>query len=99
MVVAIVALVVALSGTAIASAGLVNWDKGDQRELVVRESPAQPHRNRQAGSRPRNVSAAVRGEAPPLLGRDDALGQARAIEALYEAADSGRTVTISASGA
>jgi D-xylose 1-dehydrogenase (NADP+, D-xylono-1,5-lactone-forming) len=46
-----------------------------------------------------NVSAAVRGEAPPLLGRDDALGQARAIEALYEAADSGRTATISASGA
>jgi xylose dehydrogenase (NAD/NADP) len=43
-----------------------------------------------------NMSAAVRGEAPPLLGSDDALGQAQAIEALYEAADSGRTVTLSA---
>jgi xylose dehydrogenase (NAD/NADP) len=41
-----------------------------------------------------NMSAAVRGEAPALLGRDDALGQARAIEALYQAADSGRTVPV-----
>jgi D-xylose 1-dehydrogenase (NADP+, D-xylono-1,5-lactone-forming) len=34
-----------------------------------------------------NLSAAIRGEAEPLLGRDDAVGQARAIEALYEAAE------------
>ncbi len=34
-----------------------------------------------------NLSAAIRGEAEPLLGRADALGQARAIEALYAAAD------------
>jgi predicted dehydrogenase len=34
-----------------------------------------------------NMSAAIRGEAPPLLGRDDAVGQARAIEALYKAAE------------
>jgi predicted dehydrogenase len=34
-----------------------------------------------------NMSAAIRGEAPPLLGRDDAVGQARAIEALYGAAE------------
>jgi D-xylose 1-dehydrogenase (NADP+, D-xylono-1,5-lactone-forming) len=34
-----------------------------------------------------NVSAAIRGEAPLLLGRDDALGQARTIEALYESTD------------
>jgi predicted dehydrogenase len=33
-----------------------------------------------------NVSAAIRGEAPPLLGREDAVGQARTIEALYGAA-------------
>jgi D-xylose 1-dehydrogenase (NADP+, D-xylono-1,5-lactone-forming) len=33
-----------------------------------------------------DVAAAIRGEAPPLLGRDDALGQARAIEALYASA-------------
>jgi predicted dehydrogenase len=36
-----------------------------------------------------NLSAAIRGEAEPLLGRDDALGQARAIEALYDAAARG----------
>jgi predicted dehydrogenase len=41
-----------------------------------------------------NFSAAIRGEAQPLLGRDDALGQARAIEALYKAADSGETVAL-----
>jgi D-xylose 1-dehydrogenase (NADP+, D-xylono-1,5-lactone-forming) len=45
-----------------------------------------------------NMSAAIRGEAPLLLGRDDALGQVRTIEALYEAADTGRVVTISQPG-
>jgi predicted dehydrogenase len=40
-----------------------------------------------------NMSAAIRGHAEPLLGREDALGQARAIEALYRAAEEGRTVT------
>jgi xylose dehydrogenase (NAD/NADP) len=35
-----------------------------------------------------NVSAAIRGEAELLLGRDDARGQARTIEALYDAASS-----------
>jgi D-xylose 1-dehydrogenase (NADP+, D-xylono-1,5-lactone-forming) len=33
-----------------------------------------------------NVSAAIRGEAPLLLGRQDAVAQARVIEALYESA-------------
>ena len=41
-----------------------------------------------------NFSAAIRGEAAPLLGRADALGQARCIEGLYEAADRGHTVTL-----
>ncbi len=41
-----------------------------------------------------NMSTAVRGEAPLLLGRDDAIGQARTIEALYEAADTGRVVAL-----
>jgi xylose dehydrogenase (NAD/NADP) len=40
-----------------------------------------------------NMSAAIRGAEPPLLGRADATGQARAIEALYESAETGRTVT------
>ncbi len=42
-----------------------------------------------------NLSAAIRGEAQPLLGYEDALGQARTIEALYQAADSGQTVALS----
>jgi xylose dehydrogenase (NAD/NADP) len=41
-----------------------------------------------------NFSKAIRGETEPLLGRADAVGQARAIEALYAAAESGQTVTI-----
>ncbi len=36
-----------------------------------------------------DLAAAVRGEREPLLGRDDALGQARAIDALYRSAASG----------
>jgi D-xylose 1-dehydrogenase (NADP+, D-xylono-1,5-lactone-forming) len=45
-----------------------------------------------------NMSAAIAGRAPLLLGREDAVGQARAIEALYQAAETGATVTLSASG-
>jgi D-xylose 1-dehydrogenase (NADP+, D-xylono-1,5-lactone-forming) len=41
-----------------------------------------------------NFSAAIRGEAPPLLGRADALGQARTLEALVASATSGRTVAV-----
>ena len=36
-----------------------------------------------------NFSRAIRGLEPPLLGRDDALGQARTIDALYRSAESG----------
>jgi xylose dehydrogenase (NAD/NADP) len=41
-----------------------------------------------------NLSDAIRGEAEPLLGREDAVGQARAIEALYRSAAEGRPVTM-----
>jgi D-xylose 1-dehydrogenase (NADP+, D-xylono-1,5-lactone-forming) len=41
-----------------------------------------------------NVSAAIRGDEPLLLGREDAVGQARTIEALYEAAASGQAVVV-----
>jgi predicted dehydrogenase len=41
-----------------------------------------------------NMSAAIRGEAAPLLDRADAIGQARTIEALYTAAASGRAETL-----
>jgi predicted dehydrogenase len=42
-----------------------------------------------------NFSDAIRGEAEPLLDREDALGQARAIEALYRSADERRPVALS----
>jgi xylose dehydrogenase (NAD/NADP) len=41
-----------------------------------------------------NFSAAIRGEAQPLLGRADALGQVCAIEALYRSAASGAAVSL-----
>lgn len=39
-----------------------------------------------------NFSRAIRGDEQQLLGRDDALGQARTIEALYRAAETGASV-------
>ncbi|HYM57673.1 MAG TPA: Gfo/Idh/MocA family oxidoreductase [Solirubrobacteraceae bacterium] len=39
-----------------------------------------------------DFARAARGEAAPLLGADDALAQARAIEALYRSAETGRSV-------
>lgn len=42
----------------------------------------------------RDFAAAVAGERAPLLGREDAVGQARAIAALYESAASGARVVV-----
>jgi D-xylose 1-dehydrogenase (NADP+, D-xylono-1,5-lactone-forming) len=39
-----------------------------------------------------NLAAAIRGDAQPLLGPDDAVDQARAIAALYRSADTGEAV-------
>jgi predicted dehydrogenase len=41
-----------------------------------------------------NMSAAILGDARPLLGRADALGQARTIEALYRSAETGTPVSL-----
>ena len=41
-----------------------------------------------------NLSDAIRGEAELLLGREDAVGQARTIEALYRSAEEGKQVTL-----
>jgi xylose dehydrogenase (NAD/NADP) len=40
----------------------------------------------------RDLAAAVAGSGEPLLGRADAVGQARAIAALYRSAETGRMV-------
>jgi predicted dehydrogenase len=42
-----------------------------------------------------NLADAIAGDAPLLLGREDALGQARAIEALFRSAESGTVVRLS----
>jgi predicted dehydrogenase len=44
-----------------------------------------------------DLSRAIRGGPPPRLGRDDALGQARTIEALYRSAAEGDSVELSRS--
>jgi predicted dehydrogenase len=62
--------------------------RGDQTERIEIE-PANSYR-----LEAENFSAAIRGEAAPLLGRDDALGQARTIEALYRAAESGQAIAL-----
>jgi predicted dehydrogenase len=41
-----------------------------------------------------NVSDAIDGKAELLLGREDAVAQARAIEALYRSAGEGKAVTL-----
>jgi D-xylose 1-dehydrogenase (NADP+, D-xylono-1,5-lactone-forming) len=41
-----------------------------------------------------DLNAAIRGERPPLLGRADALGQVRTIEALFRSADGGGVVEL-----
>ena len=41
-----------------------------------------------------NLSAAIQGEAEPLLGREDAVGQSRAIDALYRSAETDAPVAL-----
>ena len=41
-----------------------------------------------------NLSDAIRGETELLLGREDALGQARALEALHRSATTGEPVSL-----
>jgi predicted dehydrogenase len=41
-----------------------------------------------------NMSDAIHGEAEPLLGRAEAVGQARAIDALYRSAQTGTAVSL-----
>jgi len=62
--------------------------RGESREEIALP-PADPYRLELD-----NMCAAIAGEAEPLLGRDDAVGQARALEALYRSADEGAPVTL-----
>jgi xylose dehydrogenase (NAD/NADP) len=80
---------------------LVLDDPWHCREPLIRlrredgsEERIEPERANSYRLEAENLSAAIRGEAEPLLGRADALGQARTIEALYAAAERGSAVTV-----
>ena len=62
--------------------------RGESREEIALP-PADPYRLELE-----NMCAAIGGEAKPLLGREDAFGQARALDALYKSADEGRPVEL-----
>ena len=68
--------------------GEVRISRGDQHEIIaVPDADAY-------GLELQNFADAVEGRAVPLLGRADALGQARTIDALYRAADTGTSVEL-----
>jgi predicted dehydrogenase len=62
--------------------------KGDTERIEI-------ERKNSYGLEAENFSAAIREQAKPLLGREDATGQARTIEALYGAAETGQAVSLS----
>jgi D-xylose 1-dehydrogenase (NADP+, D-xylono-1,5-lactone-forming) len=64
----------------IAQTGIELW-RGDAEPEQIAIEPANHFRLELE-----NVSAAIRGQAPLLLGREDAIGQARTIAALYKSA-------------
>jgi len=63
-------------------------ERGRERELI-KLRPADSYRLELE-----NMSAAIRGGQEPLLGRADAIGQARTIDALYRSAAEGRAVVL-----
>jgi predicted dehydrogenase len=63
-------------------------ERGYEREVIAVE-PADSY-SRELD----DMAAAIRGEREPLLGREDACGQARTIEALYRSAAEGRRVPV-----
>ena len=69
------------------------WHASESRVYLNGEEhrvePEDPYRRQLA-----NFVAAVRGDAEPLLGRDDAVGQARALDALYRTATAGQAVAL-----
>ena len=58
-------------------------------DAAIRFDPGNPYQDELE-----NMSAAIRGDVDPRLGRDDALGQARTIAALYDSAAKGAAVRL-----
>jgi D-xylose 1-dehydrogenase (NADP+, D-xylono-1,5-lactone-forming) len=67
---------------------VIELRRGGETERIVVEQ-VDPYR-----LQAENMSAAIRGERRLLLGREDAVGQARTIEALYASAERGSAVTL-----
>jgi predicted dehydrogenase len=66
---------------------VLHLGRGESREEIALP-PADPYRLELE-----NMCAAIRGDAEPLVGRDESVGQARTLDALYRSADEGRPVT------
>jgi predicted dehydrogenase len=69
--------------------GIELWRDGADTAEVIQIAVGDPYALEVA-----DLSAAARGERSPLLGRDDALGQARTLEALYASAEAGSSVSL-----
>ena len=67
---------------------LIELSRGDERERIEPE-PVDAYRLELE-----NMSAAIRGDGEPLLGRADALGQARTLQALYRSAGTGKAAQL-----
>jgi D-xylose 1-dehydrogenase (NADP+, D-xylono-1,5-lactone-forming) len=67
---------------------IIELRRGEEVELIELE-PVDSYRLELE-----NLSDAIRGEAELLLGRDDAVGQARALEALHRSATTGAAVSL-----
>jgi xylose dehydrogenase (NAD/NADP) len=72
--------------------GIVLYRGGSIEAVAVEQVPVERINHYQLELE--NLGAAIRGEADPLLGRVDAVAQARTLEALYRAATDGRAVAL-----
>lgn len=75
------------------------WQTWDGPLIVLTRENDEPQEIRPEGGDPytlelEELARAITGGEPPRLGRADALGQARAIQALYRAAERGAAVTL-----
>jgi xylose dehydrogenase (NAD/NADP) len=75
--------------------GIELWrDGADSAEVIATDSDETYAREDAYALEVADLGEAIRGEHEPLLGRADALGQARTIAALYAAADAGSSISL-----
>ena len=68
---------------------LIVVTRADDTQERIESEPVHPYARELE-----ELSAAIEGGPAPRLGRADSLAQARAIDALYRAAETGRAVTL-----